>query len=110
MLTSPMQNQAQQIPINTGNNINQIRTDSIQNPQIVRNQVASPDNERVHYKITFLPSVIMVKTYKPFKMFCPYCAVNITTVPEPKFNCGILWFSYLYWNTIIYTFFMVYSR
>ena len=71
MLASPIQNQAQQIPINTGNNINQIRTDPIQNPQIVRNQVASPDNERVHYKITFLPSVIIVKTYKPF------CAKNV---------------------------------
>ena len=25
-------------------------------------------------------------------MFCPYCAVNITTVPEPKFNCGMCWY------------------
>ena len=68
MLASPIQNQAQQIPINTGNNINQIRTDSIQNPQIVRNQVASPENNILHHRIIIVPLPIQVKTYKPFNM------------------------------------------
>ena len=91
MLASPIQDQAQQIPINTQNNIN-VRTDPIHNPPIITNQVDFPDNNRSQRTVIVLQSVLMVKTYKPFKMACPYCDVMVTTVPEPKFNCGICWF------------------
>ena len=94
MLSSPIQNQTEQTPIigeNTINEINQIRKDPTQNPPIVRNQVASPENNIVHHRIIIVPLPIQVKTYKPFKMTCPFCAVNVTTVPELKFNCCFCW-------------------
>ena len=94
MLASPIQNQTEQTPIiaeNTINEINQIRTDPTQNPPIVRNQVASPENNIVHHRIIIVPLPIQVKTYKPFKMTCPFCVEKVTTVPELKFNCCICW-------------------
>ena len=103
MPASPIQDQAQKIPINTQNNINeinQIRTDPIHNPPIITNQVDFPDNNRSQRTVIVLQSVLMVKTYKPFKMVCPYCTVMVTTVPEPKFNCGICWF-YGYFSIFI---------
>ena len=81
MLSSPIQDQAQQIPINAQNNINEInliRTDPIHNPPIITNQVDFPDNNRSQRTVIVLQSVLMVKTYKPFKMVCPYCAVMVT--------------------------------
>ena len=87
MLSSAIQNQAEQSPIiaeNTINEINQIRTDPTQN---VRNQGASPDNSILQYRLIIVPLPIKVKTYKPFNMTCPFCAVKVTTVPEIKFNC-----------------------
>ena len=92
MLASSIQDQAQQIPINDQNNINeinQILADQMQNPTIVTNQVDFPLNSRSQHRVTILRSVLLVNTYKPFKMVCPYCAVNITTVPETKFRCGL---------------------
>ena len=87
MLAPPVQMQPQPIPNVISNNSQNINQMQVQATPIVTNQTVVP-NQIIYHHIAVAPSIISVKTYMPFNMTCPYCAVEVTTVPETDFNCG----------------------
>ena len=87
MIAPPVQMQPQPIPNVIGNNSQNINQMQVQTTPIVTNQTVVP-NQIIYHHIAVAPSIMDVKTYKPFNMTCPYCAVEVTTVPETDFNCG----------------------
>ena len=87
MLAPPVQMQPQPIPNVISNNSQNINQMQVQTTPIVTNQTVVP-NQIIYHHIAVAPSIMSVKTYMPFNMTCPYCAVEVTTVPETDFNCG----------------------
>ena len=88
MLAAPVQMQLQPIPNVISNNSQNINQMQVRATPIVTNQTVVP-NQIIYHHIAVAPSIMSVKTYMPFNMTCPYCAVEVTTVPETDFNCGI---------------------
>ena len=88
MLAPPVQMQPQPIPNAISNNSQNINQMQVRATPIVTNQTVVP-NQIIYHHIAVAPSIMSVKTYMPFNMTCPYCAVEVTTVPETDFNCGI---------------------
>ena len=88
MIAPPVQMQPQPIPNVISNNSQNINQMQVRATPIVTNQTVVP-NQIIYHHIAVAPSIMSVKTYMPFNMTCPYCAVEVTTVPETDFNCGI---------------------